>query len=140
MIFKQWQDVLDGIKTQTRRLVRHNDYLDLECTPAEVRDNKCRLRWRIGNVYSVQPGRGKEGVGRIRITEIRRERLQQISFNDMLCEGYPIALFSVNFDKNPTVRDWFVSLWNRINRSCGTLWHDNPEVWVLVFEAENDLP
>ena len=138
MIFKQWQQVLDGTKTQTRQLVQPGDFC-----PLMIEDNcigverNGRLLWQIGNTYAIQPGRSKKAVGRICITGIRRKQLQDISFNDMLCEGYPIALFGYagNFDKNPTVRDWFISLWDSINAKEGTRWADSPDVWVLTFEC-----
>ena len=60
--------VLDGRKTQTRRLGV------FEYTP--------------GRDYAVQPGRGKHAVGRIKVTAVRRERLGDISQADALREGF----------------------------------------------------
>lgn len=47
-------------------------------------------RYRVGRVYSVQPGRGKRGVGiSIQILEKGRERLRQISAIEAQAEGFP---------------------------------------------------
>jgi hypothetical protein len=53
MIFQYTLDqVLDGRKTQTRRLVTAG-------RPS---------RWRVGRTYAVQPGRTKKAVARIEVT------------------------------------------------------------------------
>lgn len=69
-------------KTQTRRLVKEGESLVLTTdkkslkeynegkeisnpdpqTWSEVRTNKGKIKWRVGQDYSVQPGRGKKGV------------------------------------------------------------------------------
>ena len=102
MIFKQWQQVLDGTKTQTRRPVKddekliggdvgksmwvhsgaHNAAMQQIIAP--------RARFVTGKTYAVQPGRGKKAVGRIRVTKIRRQRLGEISEEDCMHEGVGI--------------------------------------------------
>jgi len=99
MIFKQWQQVLDGTKTQTRRVVKYSEWaenshgyevphpifgLDQIDT---VYTAGGRGKWQVGRTYAVQPGRGKKAVGRIRMMKIRRERLQEITQEDALAEG-----------------------------------------------------
>ena len=152
MIFRQWEQVLDGTKTQMRQLVKEGeravnlhgrivpDYVWGNTIDAVYSSNGGK-KWQVWHAYAIQPGRGKKAVGHIRVTGIRRERLQDISFNDMLCEGYPIALFSYtgNFNKNPVVDDWFMALWDSINIKRGTRWIDNPEVWCLSFELVDCL-
>jgi len=165
MLFKQWQQVLDGTKTQTRRLVQHGDgKLNLgdelwfmhgvgsnfgsmvqrgkNRTPTVVIRQKYapyRVKWQVGRTYAVQPGRGKEAVGRIRLLSIRRERLQDIKTSDIVAEGVSpdeSYLGSANRYRHP-----FVELWVSINAKKGARWTDDPEVWVLEFEVaegEND--
>jgi len=109
MIFQHTIDaVLSGEKTQTRRLVKAMDSTsglydrDGYCTAMTdgsrigvvyryEKDGKFidfRRKWWPGNTYAVQPGRGKKGIARIRITGIRLQQdVRQIS-EEM--ERYPI--------------------------------------------------
>jgi len=142
MIFRQYEQVLKGTKTQTRRLVKPGELFKIDdppynpwpFSPTVLKD--WRLKWRVGKTYAVQPGRGKKAVGRIRITEIRRERLQDISTQDIFAEGigiewdgmfYPITTPDVAIEQ-------FVRLWDGIHVKPNTRWHDDPDVWVLSFE------
>jgi len=92
--------------------------------------------------YAVQPGRGKKAVGRIRITNIRRERLQDITPEDCRKEGLdPIQRVSDRVTlipdldlANDILRLQFHKLWNTIYVKTGKRFEDNPEVWVLEFE------
>ena len=122
MIFKDklCQKVLDGSKTQTRRLVKDGDYQvfwPMIC----IFNRNDRLRFREAQTYAVQPGRGKHAVGRIGIVMIYKERLNAITHNDAQAErvGKSIAAFA--------------ELWDSIHPK-GKRWADNPEVWVLEFE------
>ncbi len=122
MIFKEelCQMVLDGTKTQTRRLVKDGDYQTywpMLC----VFNRSDRLRFRENQTYAVQPGRGKKAVGRIGIAKIRREYLNAITHNDAQAEGVGRSLAK------------FADLWNSIHPK-GKRWGNNPEVWVLDFE------
>jgi len=135
MIFQQThQQVLDGTKTQTRKPVKPGDvgtghrWKDgkwLEIT--HIHSAKGYLKWavndgdpRYGYTYAVQPGRGKKAVGRIRITKIRQERLQEINSEDMIAEGF-LNVFV------------FARIWDSLYRKPYR-WEDDPEVWVLEFE------
>lgn len=138
MIFKDklCQKVLDGTKTQTRRLVKAGDFMvdfPMPCVFSGAKGN--RLRFRENQTYAVQPGRGKHAVGRIGITKIRREQLQEITLDDMRAEGVASYMFAkgVLSDNPPDVRWKFADLWNSIHPE-GKRWKDNPEVWVLEFE------
>lgn len=102
MIFRQWEQVLDGTKTQTRRLVKERDYGwaighieredgSLSLRYSEVCSIDCRdrdyLRWQLGRTYAVQPNRGKKAVGRFKLLHLGRERLWEISEEDAKAEG-----------------------------------------------------
>lgn len=176
MIFKQYQQILDGMKTQTRRLVkanelasgsrpsrwihavwidikgvhdrRHEQHGFIKCSLV-VLESLYRLKWAVARgyfadkTYAIQPGRGKKAVGRIRVTEIRRERVQDISLADCLSEG--VILISNEWGTPwyksiggewKTAREAFAELWNSIHEKPGTRWADDPEVWALTFELE----
>ena len=63
----------------------------------------------------------------LEITDIRVERLQDISQEDREAEGYPEGKYgSYSFN-------WFVGLWNSIHKKENT-WQDNPWVWVINFK------
>jgi len=70
---------------------------------------------------------------RIRITKIRRERLRDISWEDMRAEGVQKDLFDVSL----TWRARFADLWDSLYRKPYR-WEDNPEVWVLEFEKAEE--
>jgi hypothetical protein len=94
------------------------------------------MKWRVGQTYAVQPGRTKPGIARIRITDIRQERLQEISEEDARAEGIaPYTMAKGILLPAPPVPRWaFIELWNSINTRQGTRWADNPLCWCLTFE------
>ena len=99
MIFKPdlAAKVADGTKTQTRR---H------------------KLRYETGKDYAVQPGRGKHAICRVRITDVRQERLLDISDGDVKAEG---------FDG----REAFLDRWEQINHAPPGKYE---QVYVYEFE------
>ena len=150
MIFSNGLDdkVRDGSKTQTRRLVKEDDYtwrnaLSLEIS--SVCDQYNRLKWKVGKTYAIQSGRGKKGDGRFRITKIRKERLQDISEEDCRAEGIIVPPAHGRFVCviegqtssryiMPSPIPYFAELWNSIHKKKDTRWEDNPLVWVLELE------
>ena len=64
--------VLSGSKTVTRRRLRDGQ----------------PIRYQVGKVYAVQPGRGKHHVGHIKVTRVWRARLRDMEAYDALCEGF----------------------------------------------------
>lgn len=113
-----WERVLTGEKTQTRRLVKQQTvpshdgkegntdgewlytppggkptvFFSKPCKPGTgfwgLPYTPARAKWVVGRTYAVQPGRGKKQVGRILLTEIRREDVREISFDDVRREGF----------------------------------------------------
>jgi len=147
MIFQHtWQQVLDGTKTQTRRIAHPailpasmitysssatGEYCWFAYDASDAIGavfRKGRLLYKVGNTYSVQPGRGKKAVGRIRITGIRLERVQDITEEAALAEG------CLGVPHYQAARDEFIVLWSMIHTKHGERWDDNPLVWVLTFE------
>jgi hypothetical protein len=72
----------------------------------------------------------------LEITEIRVERLQEISYEDMVEEG--ASKKKIAKLQYPTTREsmlpWFQNLWNRLNGGRGYSWESNPWVWVIGFK------
>lgn len=73
------------------------------------------------------------------ITDIRVERVQEITWNDMKAEGIEILPGSYNDPDNAyySMREEFNNLWDSINgKKEGCSWSDNPWVWVVEFEVK----
>jgi hypothetical protein len=146
MIFQHTiEAVLNGTKTQTRRVVDPGDKAWLQ---GETHgDVVCvyrngRLKWALGGEYAVQPGRGKKGLGRIRITSIRKEHVQDIMPEDACAEGIEQDVCFAAYPDTPQARyqavatiaiERFRALWDSI-QPAGRRWEDNPLVWCLTFE------
>jgi len=78
----------------------------------------------------------------LEITDIRVERVQEISEKDARSEGI-IDGGCLNCGESepcgcnspqPDARDAFIYLWNSINEKHGFGWHLNPWVWVITFK------
>jgi hypothetical protein len=97
-----------GQKTQTRRRIR---------TPEPT--------WTVGRAYAAQPGRGKPASLHFIVTEIRRERLADLTFEDARREGFK-------------TRDDFFEYWADL---YGGTPNPDLEVWVLTFRRDDrDMP
>lgn len=96
--------ILAGDKTQTRRLVRPG----LPC------------RYRADRTYAVQPGRTKHGVARIRITDVRTERLSEITEDDARREGFASV-------------EGFFAHWDGLHGAAG---YTEVDVWVISFALD----
>lgn len=119
MIFQHTlTDILLQNKTQTRRIIKSNE------TAIRTRHNQIktvlhnkRIKWHVGQSYSVQPGRGKAGVARIRLTRINSQFITRISTSDAIAEGF-------------ASRQDFMQMWKKIHGENAF----NTRVWVLSFE------
>ncbi len=60
-----------------------------------------------------------------KITEVRCQRLQEISPEDCIAEGIP------SDEKNCPPLAWYQALWDSINTKPGTRWTDNP--WIIAY-------
>jgi len=63
-----WQKVLDGSKTQTRRLKRGP--------------------YQVGKTYAVQPSRGHKAIARIRIKRVWEQGLDDVTQAQVRAEGF----------------------------------------------------
>lgn len=62
----------------------------------------------------------------LKITDLKIERLQDISIDDCIAEGSPM-IQSENYHY-----DWYRNLWIKINGQKS--WDENPFVWVISFQ------
>ena len=71
----------------------------------------------------------------LEVTGVRVERLQDITYDDILAEGWnsrtsePITDGTAGED----ARAWYIALWDSINARRGYPWVSNPWVWVVEF-------
>jgi hypothetical protein len=143
MLFQHtWKYVVSGQKTQTRRLVHAGDLTRVnEADPTRpilkvIRTADAgvpKVLYEVGKVYSVQPGIAKRTVGNIRITAIRRERLQDLSEAEALKE-FPLSSPQPDLTDSQWAKKSFIETWDIMYSTPGVRWQDNPEVWVLEFE------
>jgi len=131
-------DVVGGLKTQTRRLVKPGDELviDHNHTPTVYATRWTRrgperyIKWKVGREYAVCPGRSKKAIAYIKIIGISRERLQDITEEDAKAEGCLLW----KYERYASSRDFFVELWDSIHKAPGTRWADDPEVFRIRFK------
>lgn len=130
--------VLAGEKTQTRRVKNLGEHLgDIWGGGKAVFRSDGRVKWLVGRTYVVQTGRGKPGIGRLRLLDIRKELLQDISEEDAKAElGAPDWPGPGDPPYQRNLVAVFSHLWDSINPP-GLRFGHNPEVWVLVFEVAN---
>ncbi len=151
-----WLKVVDGTKTQTRRLIKGvNLTVDVHGTPGAtdspnfgllgpikvVTTETGRQLYEVGQVLAVQPGRGKPAVARIRITAIRREDVREISDADVEAEGFETRLDF--FDVWCDMHDHSFHKQYLYNSDMGYEWNDyglalrpaeRYTAWALTFE------
>lgn len=91
--------------------------------------------YTVGNEFSKRIGWKPL---RIRITDIRQERLQDISKDDAWAEGCPWSCLMGRYNPCYEIldpREWYAEVWDAINTRPGDRWRDNPLVWALTFEV-----
>lgn len=93
-----------------------------------------RAKWIEGKTYAVQPGRTQKAVGRIRITRIRQERVQDITEADVEAEGVGLQAWAGEGHEGWPRTAGYAQLWDSLHDRPGERWADNPAVWVLEFE------
>jgi len=88
----------------------------------------------------------------LRVTDVRVERLQEITEDDALAEGidwmddacwdngWSPTLNDPDSGGEPLLRAGYASLWDSINAKRGFGWDANPWVWVIEFESLEGKP
>ncbi|MBC2676876.1 hypothetical protein H7993_00575 [Pseudomonas sp. MBT-2] len=70
----------------------------------------------------------------LEITDVRVERLQDISRADIRAEGLQCPPEMESDDVSPNYRDWYPAAWRELWESTGGNWHANPWSWVVEFK------
>ena len=73
----------------------------------------------------------------LEITEVRAERLQEITEEDAVAEG--VKSYYTLPSGETTARYHFSVLWDSLNAKCGYGWDKNPWVWVISFKLMGQL-
>lgn len=70
----------------------------------------------------------------LEVTDVRIERLQDISRADIRAEGLQCPPELASDDVSPNYRDWYPAAWRELWESTGGDWDANPWVWVVEFK------
>ena len=70
----------------------------------------------------------------LEITDVRVERLQDISRADIRAEGLQCPPELASDDVSPNYRDWYPAASRKLWNSTGGDWDANPWVWVVEFK------
>ena len=175
--------ILDGRKTQTRRVVKRNNMFDLQkrselpdrslvhledYCPNGRRGNRLWVRetWRTdplnGDTHYRADHNPKYGPDHdkwipsihmprwasrinLEITDVRVERVQDISEGDAKAEGVEVLpeddVFYMNYQNKDKMTidpcESFQTLWDSINEKWGRGWQSTPWVWVIDFKLSS---
>lgn len=135
MIFSQsYKEVLNRDKTQTRRLAKPGDELRRsEDGVSYIYNTKTkRVRYCVGRDYAVQPGRSKHGLGKIRVNDLRMEKLLKMSLADAMDECI-LPEKTTRPDFPTEYLRGFIIAWERLYGGTKYAWKHNPEVVVISF-------
>lgn len=99
--------------------------------PASYGYRLLRWRWKRDFLTSIHmPYEAARSL--FRITEVRAERLRDISIEDIIAEGLSTTLRE--HDAAVHLREQMTELWNSINAKRGYPWKNNNMIWVIVYE------
>ena len=101
------------------------------CLPPELENIPAasELRWKP----SIHMFRRDSRI-LLEITDVRVERLQDISRADIRAEGLLCPPELASDDVSPNYRDWYPAAWRELWESTGGDWNANPWVWVVEFK------
>lgn len=142
--------ILDGLKTMTRRVPAHRyqnwkvgDRIYIKETWGTNNGLPKKIFYKADN-NDLVPDKWKSSMfmpkvfARIwgEITELRVECLQNISYEDILAEGFSVKSDMPTADgtAGEVARLWYRQLWDSLNKTRGFAWADNPLVKVIGFK------
>lgn len=160
MIFKQIPEILEGRKTQTRRVCKEDERLywkpQIGLGVSAIYEvlvlPRLSIKWQVGRTYAVVPKRGQPAVwwyidGNGAWAEPRDLRevnglrqtsgWQPLRIRILSIRREPLQAISEADAKAEGVEsvEAYRALWESINgKTEGARWADNPWVWVLTFE------
>ena len=136
--------ILNGRKTQTRRICHGATEIELDEVfeypyySERIGDNFSNNdfdfiftpKYNSGKIYQI-----KDSELKIKITKGRLEKLQDITEQDAVAEGFGLTPKDIaKEDKTPSIT-WFRGLWDSIyGNDKSKQWEANPWVWVYEFE------
>ena len=102
---------------------------------ADLGRDPCADLWEQGRLEGVPRYRWRPSIHmqrwacriNLQITDVRIERVQDISRGDAMAEGCPFS----NMAAGPDPRQWYSDLWKQINGPAS--WEPNHWVWVVEF-------
>lgn len=78
----------------------------------------------------------------LEITDVRVERVQEITEEDARAEGFPGERWATGHGDYSEIApsEQFRELWDKLNASRGFGWDANPWVWVIEFKRIEESP
>jgi len=70
----------------------------------------------------------------LEVTEVRAERVQEITQADAESEGVDFLRHHPDADEPLTAKELFICLWDSINKKRGYGWDENPWTWSVSFK------
>ncbi len=90
---------------------------------------------RVGEevtIPSIHMPRWVSRVG-LEIVDVHIQRVQDISMQDAVAEGWPDDGHLNNYGTGAVARDWFAEVWDSVNAKREFSWKANPWVWAIEF-------
>ena len=113
MIFSgdRCRQVLCGAKTATWRPAKDWDVPVHDADTDEIVcvERQGRVLWRVGGTYAVQPGRGKLGLGRIRMLSICERCPYDIDVAGLRAEGFRGGRFDMQGEFRAVLEEMYPS-------------------------------
>jgi hypothetical protein len=152
--------IMNGTKTQTRRVIKcypggffknrnpycRGDLMWLRETWAPHPDDAGSIIFRATDLGWDEEGgikwhpsifmRRVDSRITLEITDVRAQKVQDITAEDAYCEGIPRPIgpmFGSVEVASDNARNAFRTLWNSINSERGYGWDVNPNVWAVTF-------
>lgn len=158
MIFRQWREIVEHLKTETRRVCKLNEFAEYDVTTGNIirvltrwGAEDRRLKWYVGQRLPIMTGRGKPTLWRWKHNGASGEERTQVAYSvgaldDIYCERCYITITSLAREplhaitEAGAVREGvgsveeYRTLYESINGKGS--WDANPDVWIVGFSYE----